>query len=102
MINVTSCKDGEEVSVTLAGTKEEVICEAAGVMVGLAERTFKNSTGRVFDQATNQERVTSICAAYNGMFIRFALENELYELASELLLLAPVVQRDICKRGDEE
>ena len=102
MINATSCKDGEEVSVTLAGTKEEVICEAAGVMIGLAERTFKNSTGRAFDQATNQERVTSVCAAYTGMFIRFALENALYELASELLLLGPVVQRDICKRGDEE
>ena len=97
MINVTSCKNGEEVSVTLSGTNEEVICEAAGVMVGLAERTF-----RVFDQATNQERVVSVCAAYAGMFMRFALENALYELASELLLLGTVVQRDICKRGDEE
>ena len=102
MINVTSCKNGEEVSVTLSGTNEEVICEAAGVMVGLAERTFKNDTGRVFDQATNQERVVSVCAAYAGMFMRFALENALYELASELLLLGTVVQRDICKRGDEE
>lgn len=102
MINATSCKDGEEVSVTLVGTKEELICEVEGVMAAMAESTFKEETGRMFNQATKQERIGSIVAAYFGMFIRFAVGNGLDELAKKLLFLGSDTGRDIHKAGDEK
>jgi hypothetical protein len=102
MINATSCKDGEEVSVTLAETKEELICEVEGVMAAMAESTFKEETGRMFNQATKQERMGAIIAAYFGMFIRFAADNDLDELAKKLLLWGFSAWHDIHKAGDEK
>jgi hypothetical protein len=103
MINVTGGKDGEKVSVELIGSKDEVVREARYVIEAVAEKVFVKNNGRGFDQATKRERIEGICATYNGMFLSFALDNNLSALARELVRIGVIGSVDFEKLvGDEE
>ena len=94
MINVTGGKDGEKVSVELIGSKDEVVREAGYVIEAVAEKIFVKNNGR---------RIECICAAYNGMFLSFALDNNLSAFARELVRIGVIGSVDFEKlAGDEE
>ena len=97
MINVTGGKDGEKVSVELIGSKDEVVREAGYVIEAVAEKIFVKNNGRGFDQATKRERIECICAAYNGMFLSFALDNNLSAFARELVRIGVIGSVDFEK-----
>lgn len=105
MINVTGGKDGEKVSVELIGSKDEVVREARYVIEyvieAVAEKIFVKNNGRGFDQATKRERIECICAAYNGMFLSFALDNNLSVLARELIRIGVIGSVDFEKLGGD-
>lgn len=105
MINVTGGKDGEKVSVELIGSKDEVVREARYVIEAVAEKIFVKNNGRGFDQATKRERIECICecicAAYNGMFLSFALDNNLSALARELIRIGVIGSVDFEKLGGD-
>lgn len=90
-------------SVELIGSKDEVVREAGYVIETVAEKIFVKNNERGFDQASNRVRVETICATYNGMFLSFALDNNLSALARELVRIAVIGSVDFEKLvGDEE
>ena len=100
--NVTGGKGGEKVSVELIGPKDEVVREAGYVIEAVAEKIFVKNNQRGFDQATNRERIETICATYNGMFLSFALDNDLHTPARELIRIGVVGSVDFEKLGGDE
>ena len=99
MINVTGGKDGEKVSVELIGSKDEVVREARYVIEAVAEKIFVKNNGRGFERI--ECICECICAAYNGMFLSFALDNNLSALARELIRIGVIGSVDFEKLGGD-